>query len=181
MTQKKKVWTGLAVAAAALLLVGLFIVQQPKTTQVAIGPDQGQDLPTTLPEVTLPETSTLPDESTVGVENGSGESPARPTGPTMGKVAVNIDGDIEEVIEDGKKFRIGDLWVIITDQTELGITGPAAAPKEEQYFEDTFRVGNSISGFTLDDLATGEVTAYAIYNNYNWDEDIKNLYTKPEN
>ena len=99
----------------------------------------------------------------------------------MGKVAVNIDGDIEEVIEDGKKFRIGDLWVIITDQTELGITGPAAAPKEEQYFEDTFRVGNSISGFTLDDLATGEVTAYAIYNNYNWDEDIKNLYTKPEN
>ena len=34
--------------------------------------------------------------------------------------------------------------------TRLGITGPTAAPKEEQFFEPTFRVGNGISGYTED-------------------------------
>lgn len=98
----------------------------------------------------------------------------QPHGPSMGKVAVNIEGTIIEVSEDGKSFKLDNgLWVDTTDETELGISGPTAAPKEEQYFEDTFRVGNSISGFTLDDTGSDRVTAYAIYNNWNWENPIK--------
>lgn len=91
--------------------------------------------------------------------------------PITAKAVVNIEGKIIEVSEDGKRFKLdNDLWVIITDDTEMGITGPNAAPPEEQFFEKEFRVGNSISGFTLDDTSNKEVSAYAIYNNWNWDE-----------
>ncbi len=88
-------------------------------------------------------------------------------------VAVNIEGTITEVSKDGKSFRLDNgMWIIIDKHTEMGITGPNAAPKEEQYFEPTFRVGNSIAGFT--EYPDGEIIlAYAIYTNWNWDNPIK--------
>lgn len=97
-----------------------------------------------------------------------------PQGTPMGKAVVNIEGKIIEVSDDGKSFKLDNgLWVKITDETELGITGPTAAPKEEQFFEETFRVGNSIAGFTLDEISNDRVTAYAIYTNWNWENPIK--------
>ncbi|MCT4613078.1 MAG: hypothetical protein N4A47_06895 [Clostridia bacterium] len=89
--------------------------------------------------------------------------------PIMGKVAVNIEGKITEVKEDGNKIKVGDKWVIITEETKMGINGPTAAHKEDQMFQDAFEIGNSISGFTTDDISKDEVTAYAIYSNFNWD------------
>ncbi|MBO2945258.1 hypothetical protein JJQ72_14865 [Paenibacillus sp. F411] len=91
----------------------------------------------------------------------------------MGSAIVNIEGVITEVSEDGKSFLLDTgKWVTVNNETEMGITGPAAAPKDEQYFEDTFRVGNSIAGFTEDENAA-ELVAYAIYTNWNWEEPMK--------
>ena len=92
-----------------------------------------------------------------------------PAPPIGGKQVVNIEGVITEVSEDGTRIKVGEQWVIITEDTELGITGPNAAPKDEQYFDKEFKVGNSIAGFTLDDPKSDEVIAYAIYSNWNWD------------
>ncbi len=90
----------------------------------------------------------------------------------MGSVIVNIEGVITEVSEDGNSFLLDTgKWVVVTDETELGITGPTAAPKEEQFFEETFRVGNSIAGFTEDENAD-ELLAYAIYTNWNWEDPV---------
>ena len=87
-------------------------------------------------------------------------------------VAVNIEGVITEVAEDGLSFKLDNgVWVEITDETVIGITGPTAAPKDEQFFEPTFRVGNMIAGFTTDEGNT--VKAYAIYTNWNWDNPIR--------
>jgi hypothetical protein len=91
------------------------------------------------------------------------------SGQIMASVAVNIEGVIEEVSEDGMSFRIEDTWVLVTEETELGISGPTAAPEDEQYMSDKFEVGNSIAGFTQDDEGEDRVTAYAIYINWNWD------------
>jgi hypothetical protein len=85
--------------------------------------------------------------------------------PIMGKVAVNIDGIISEVSEDGKSFKVGDLWVTVTPDTKLGIDGPTAAEPSEELLQKEFKVGNIVSGFTTDDISTGKVNATKIYNN----------------
>ncbi len=91
----------------------------------------------------------------------------------MGSAVVNIEGVITEVSEDGKSFLLDTgKWVKVTEDTEMGITGPTAAPADEQLFEDTFRVGNSIAGFTEDENAD-ELVAYAIYTNWNWEDPVK--------
>lgn len=89
-----------------------------------------------------------------------------------GKAIVNIEGTITELGQDGLSFKLDNgTWVSINDETELGIHGTTAAPKEEQFFEPTFRVGNSIAGFTLDE--GDKVVAFAIYTNWNWDDPIR--------
>ncbi len=85
--------------------------------------------------------------------------------PIMGKVAVNIDGVISEVSEDGKSFKVGDLWVTVTDKTELGSKEPTAAKPSEELLQKEFKVGNIVSGYTSQDVSTGKVTADVIYNN----------------
>ncbi|MBD3921708.1 hypothetical protein H8B09_23280 [Paenibacillus sp. PR3] len=85
--------------------------------------------------------------------------------PTMGKVAVNIDGIISEVSADGKSFKVGDLWVTVTPETKMGIDGATAAAPSEELLQKEFKVGNIVSGFTTDDLSTGKVNATNIYNN----------------
>ncbi|SHJ92626.1 hypothetical protein SAMN02745912_01629 [Paramaledivibacter caminithermalis DSM 15212] len=95
-----------------------------------------------------------------------------PNAPS-GDAVVNIEGIIVEVSDDGLSFKLDNgKWVKITDETIIGISGPTAAPKEEQFFEPTFRVGNSIAGFTLDENAN-EIIAYAIYTNWNWEDPIR--------
>ncbi len=87
-------------------------------------------------------------------------------------VVVNIEGKIVAVSENGKSFLLDTgKWVEVTKDTELGITGPTAAPKDEQFFEESFRVGNSIVGFTLDENAK-KLKAYAIYTNWNWEKPL---------
>ncbi|MBM7567846.1 hypothetical protein JOC55_004819 [Paenibacillus sacheonensis] len=85
--------------------------------------------------------------------------------PIMGKVAVNIDGVISEVSADGKSFKVGDLWVTVTDQTAMGSKEPTAAKPTEELLGKEFKVGNTVSGFTSQDVSTGKVTADVIYNN----------------
>ncbi|ASS67554.2 MULTISPECIES: hypothetical protein [unclassified Paenibacillus] len=85
--------------------------------------------------------------------------------PAMGKAAVNIDGVISEVSPDGKSFKIGNLWVTISDRTRLGIDGPTAAKPSEELLQKEFKVGNAVSGYTSQDLSAGKVTADVIYNN----------------
>ncbi len=91
----------------------------------------------------------------------------------MMDVVVNIEGIISEVSKDGKSFKLScGTWVITDKQTKLGISGPNALPKEEQYFEHTFRKGNSIAGFS--ETPDGEIiVAQVIYTNWNWEEPIK--------
>lgn len=94
------------------------------------------------------------------------------SGPAASAV-VNIDGVITEVGEDGLSFTLDNgMEVIVTDETELGIDGPTAAPKEEQLFEPTFRVGNLIGGFT-EDTSADPVTAAVIYTNWNFENPIR--------
>lgn len=85
--------------------------------------------------------------------------------PIMGKVVVNIDGVISEVSEDGKSFKVGDLWVTVTNKTELGSKEPTAAEPSEELLQKEFKVGNIVSGYTSQDISTGKVTADVIYNN----------------
>jgi len=94
------------------------------------------------------------------------------SGPAASGV-VNIDGVITEVGEDGLSFMLDNgMEVVVTDETELGIDGPTAAPKEEQLFEPTFRVGNLIAGFT-EDTSADPVTAAVIYTNWNFENPIR--------
>jgi hypothetical protein len=89
------------------------------------------------------------------------------------KAMVNIDGVITEVGEDGMSFTLDNgMEVVVTDETELGIDGPTAPPKEEQLFEPTFRVGNLIGGFAEDPKAD-RVTAAVIYTNWNFENPIR--------
>lgn len=86
---------------------------------------------------------------------------------------VNIEGVITEVGDDGLSFTLDNgMKVVVTDETELGIDGPTAPPKEEQLFEPTFRVGNLIGGFT-EDTSTDPVTAAVIYTNWNFENPIR--------
>ncbi|RKN86216.1 hypothetical protein [Paenibacillus ginsengarvi] len=85
--------------------------------------------------------------------------------PSMGKVAVNIDGVISEVSADGKSFKVGSLWVTVTPETKMGIDGPTAATPSEELLQKEFKVGNIVSGFTTDDVGKGKVIATNIYNN----------------
>ncbi|CAM4371357.1 cytoskeletal protein RodZ [Paenibacillus endophyticus] len=85
--------------------------------------------------------------------------------PTTGKAAVNIEGVITEVSVDGNSFKVGDLWVTVTPDTELGIGGPTAAEPSEELLQKEFKVGNIVSGFTTEDVGTGKVNATNIYNN----------------
>ncbi|REE78700.1 hypothetical protein A8990_12597 [Paenibacillus taihuensis] len=88
------------------------------------------------------------------------------TAPTKGgKMAANINGEITEVSADGKSFKVGDLWVTVSDDTQLGIGGPNAAAPSEDLLQKEYKVGNFVSGFTTDDLSTGKVHAARIYNN----------------
>jgi len=79
-------------------------------------------------------------------------------------VPVNIEGFIDEVGADGKSFRIGDLWVIVDENTAYGYpdSDPASA---EAYPIREFRIGHVISGYTEDDPASGTVYALRIYTN----------------
>lgn len=88
-------------------------------------------------------------------------------------VVVNIEGVITEVSEDGLSFKMENgKWVHITDDTEIGITGPMAADPVDQFFEPTFRIGNMVAGFTEDENAD-IIDAYAIYTNWNWEDPIR--------
>ncbi|MCC3374253.1 hypothetical protein [Cohnella sp. REN36] len=88
-----------------------------------------------------------------------------PKPPITGKAVVNIDGVISEVSADGKSFKVGDLWVTVTPETKMGIDGPTAAEPSEDLLQKEFKVGNSVSGFTTEDVSTGKVKATRIYNN----------------
>ncbi|OUS74879.1 hypothetical protein B1748_20080 [Paenibacillus sp. MY03] len=138
-TTKKNKWAAwsVGVAACAVLAVGI----------VAWGGNDGGNVPAP------------------GTNNGVVDS-QQPAPPSSGKAVVNIDGVIEEVAADGKSFRVGDLWVSVTDETEYGIPGPNAPEASEQLVSKEFKVGNAVSGFTSDDVASGKVTAQRIYNNF---------------
>lgn len=82
-------------------------------------------------------------------------------GEPMAKVMVNISGEVTEISQDGTKIKVGDMWVIIDENTifeDDPDNGVEAVSKE-------FKVGNSVAGFTEDDTTQGEVTAYQIYSN----------------
>lgn len=88
-------------------------------------------------------------------------------------VMVNIEGTIVEVSDDGMSIKLDNgKWVDIDDNTEFGTTLPTSAAIEDQFLEPTFRVGNSIAGFTLDENSH-RILAYAIYTNWNWDDPIR--------
>jgi hypothetical protein len=79
------------------------------------------------------------------------------------KAVVNIDGIITKVGEDGMSYTLDNgMEVVVTEKTVLGITGPTAAPKEEQFFEPTFRVGNGISGYTEDPTANPVFSSFIV-------------------
>lgn len=96
-----------------------------------------------------------------GIVENNGPGPG-----TSAKQRVNIDGVIDEVSADGQSFRIGKLWVKVTANTTYGITGPTAPDPSEQLVSKEFKVGNTVSGFTSEDVTSGEVTAEVIYNNF---------------
>lgn len=133
---KLKVWT-VGIAACAVLTVGVLALNQ-NDSGTAPGP---------------------------GTNNGVVDN-NKPAPPTTAKQVTNIDGIIEEVSADGKSFRIGELWVTVTDATEYGITGPTAPDPSEQLVSKEFKVGNAVSGFTSEDVTSGKVTAERIYNNF---------------
>ncbi|WP_078380557.1 hypothetical protein [Sutcliffiella halmapala] len=87
------------------------------------------------------------------------------------KQQVNIDGIITEVSEDGKSFKVGELWVTVTEDTVFGITGPTAPDPEDQLLEKEFKVGNAVSGYTNQDITSGNVIANNIYNNFSVEEE----------
>lgn len=104
-------------------------------------------------------------EPTPGTGSGVVDT-QQPAPPTTGKAQVNIDGVIEEVGADGNSFRVGELWVTVTDETLYGIPGSTAPDASEQLVSKEFKVGNTVSGFTSDDVTSGKVTAVRIYNNF---------------
>lgn len=84
----------------------------------------------------------------------------RPAMKPMGKVAVNISGEIVEV--DGDKVKLDNgMWVQMTDETDFSDDPDNGSEPVDK----TLVVGNYIVGFTLDDLEQEVVEAYAIYSN----------------
>lgn len=92
--------------------------------------------------------------------------PAAEAPIASGKAIVNIDGIIDEVGSDGKSFHIDGLWVTVDENTVYGITGPTAPDAEDQLVSEQFVIGNAVSGYTEDDIASGNVYALRIYNNF---------------
>lgn len=137
---KKKTMTGwtVGVAACAVLAVGIFALNQNGPAKDSVA----------SPSATAQPSSVVSE---------------RP--PILGKVQVNIDGIISEVSADGKSFKVGDLWVEVTDQTKLGSNEPTATAPSEDLLQKEFKVGNIVSGFTSQDVSSGRVTADVIYNN----------------
>lgn len=86
----------------------------------------------------------------------SNRKPSKP----MGKVAVNISGEIVEVKEDRVKLDNG-MWVIITEDTDFSDDPDNGS----QAVNDALVVGNYIVGYTFDDVSSEVVTAYSIYSN----------------
>ncbi len=94
------------------------------------------------------------------------------SGSISADVAVNIEGVITEVSKDGLSFKLDNgKWVYITDDTAIGQTCTSVEQKDSLLIEPTFRVGNSIAGFTLDENSE-KIEAYAIYTNWNWENPI---------
>jgi hypothetical protein len=153
--QKRKLtgWTA-GIAACAVLAIGVFALNQN---------DSGTSIPpASAPTASSPAANT-PSSSAPAETTQPSDVASKP--PIMGKVAVNIDGVITEVSEDGKSFKVGDLWVTVTDQTRMGSNEPTAAPPSEELLQKEFKVGNIVSGYTSQDVGTGKVTADVIYNN----------------
>jgi len=152
---KLKVWT-VSIAACAVLAVGVLALNQNDS-----GTDPGLGAGNSIADN---GTNNGVVDSNLGTSNGAvGNKPAP---PTTAKQMANIDGIIEEVSEDGKSFRIGELWVTVTDDTEYGITGPTAPDPSKQLVSKEFKVGNAVSGFTSQDVTSGKVIAERIYNNF---------------
>ncbi|RCW41474.1 hypothetical protein [Paenibacillus prosopidis] len=136
---KAAIWTA-GIAACAVLTLGIYAVNQTGN-------------------------GSTPDPIVKGPISGIVES-NNPGQGTAAKHRVNIDGVIEEVSADGQSFRIGELWVTVTENTTYGISGPTAPDPSEQLVSKEFKVGNTVSGFTSGDVTSGKVTADAIYNNF---------------
>ncbi|ACT04777.1 DUF5666 domain-containing protein [Paenibacillus sp. JDR-2] len=136
MEKSKKKLTGwtVGIAAAAILAVGVISVNQNQNNPASTPTNQEQ----------------------------TAEATSKP--PIMGKVAVNIDGVISEVSTDGKSFKVGDLWVEVTDKTQLGSSEPTAAAPSQELLNKDFKAGDIVSGYTSQDVSTGKVTADVIYN-----------------
>lgn len=85
--------------------------------------------------------------------------------------AVNIEGVITLVSDNGLSFKLDNgKWIHVSDETEIGITGPTAA--KEQFFEPSFRLGNRIAGWSQD-IDGDSIDAAVIYTNWNWDDPIR--------
>ncbi|WP_337103037.1 hypothetical protein [Paenibacillus sp. YIM B09110] len=110
--------------------------------------------------------STAPNPATNNPNNGAVVENNGPGAGSSAKQRVNIDGVIEEVSADGQSFRIGELWVTVTEDTTYGISDTTAPDASEQLVSKEFKVGNTVSGFTSEDVASGKVTANVIYNNF---------------
>lgn len=83
------------------------------------------------------------------------------------KVAVNITGIVEEVSDDGKKFKINNKWIKINDDTIFDDDPDNGT----QTISRVINTGNYISGWTSEDIDTmDEVTAKVIYQNIKTDE-----------
>ncbi|MCM3628466.1 DUF5666 domain-containing protein [Paenibacillus glycanilyticus] len=136
MEKNKKKWTGwtVGIAACAVLAAGVISVNQN-------------------PNNTVP--SPTKQEQTADATTNS---------PIKGKVSVNIEGVISEVSEDGKSFKVGGLWVEVTDQTQLGSSEPTAAEPSQELLNKEFKVGDIVSGYTSQDVSTSNVKADVIYN-----------------
>lgn len=92
------------------------------------------------------------------VTSASGE---KTSGSKRAKVRVNFSGEITEISEDGKKVKVKDQWIIITDETVFKDdpdNGSEAVSKDLQ-------VGNKIAGYTPDDTSLTEIKASRIYYN----------------
>jgi len=133
------IWAG-SIAACAVLTLSIYAVNQNGSV-------------------------TAPDPVTNNPNGGVVEN-VGPGSGTSAKHRVNIDGVIDEVGADGQSFRIGELWVTVTDKTTYGITGPTAPDPSEQLVSKEFKVGNTVSGFTSGDVTSGKVTADIIFNNF---------------
>lgn len=157
-TKKKAIGWTIGLAASVALTVGLLASNLNEPTKTAD--------PSAIATPSQPAVTTQPTESASQPSEVATKPPGQTTRPPVtGKVQVNIDGVISEVSEDGKSFKVGDLWVTVTPDTIMGIDGPTAGEPSEELLAKEFKVGNVVSGFTSEDVSTGKVNATRIYNN----------------